>query len=183
MKKIALGMILMAITSTAISGNDVWQTPFKEKLQEARQGNNNAQFDVGSMYQNGRGTSPDRNKAIEWYKKAAAQDNQKAVTRLNSTIKFKTKSIMRSFSNDGSFKVAYRNLVTDATEIAAVEDTEEADEIGGEDVNTAAYTVKTGWGKEHLLECQMKDSGTVSCQKDRTHSFLLISPHTVGSGN
>jgi TPR repeat protein len=402
MKKITLGMILMIATSTAMSGNDVWQTLFKEKLQEAKQGNSNAQFDIGSMYKNGRGVSPDRGKAIEWYSKAAAQDNQKAVTRLkllqaneerfkkelatatngnkesqykignmytegigtnidlakaaeafelsanqgyvkaeykfglvhyegtgvktskktaykwfnlaakkgypaaqyylgkmyasgkgvkrdytmslewytkavdggfnqarsemitvsekmkspkrknttqaknaasvvkagrtpsknikfgiedlmvaawsrdgkpvaylpsainncrtesdkiacysdnqtrktsDSTIKFKTKSIMRNFSNDGSFNVTYRNLVIDSTRIVAIEDTEEADEIGGEDVNTTAYTVKTGWGKEHLLECQMKDIGTVSCQKDKTHSFLLVSPQTVASGN
>lgn len=407
MKKVTLGIILMVTTSTAMGGNDVWQTLFKEKLQEAIQGNSHAQFDVGSMYKNGRGVSPDRDKAIEWYSKAAAQDNQKAVTRLkllqaneerfkkelasaangnkesqykignmytegigtnidlakaaetyalsarqgyakaeyklglvhyegtgvktnkktaykwfkqaaekgnpaaqyylgkmyasgkgvkrnyamslewytkafdggfnqarsemidisgkiksskqthvasekkatsrksssitkvkkspssnkefgiedlmvaawsregepvaylpssinncrtesdkiacysdnqtrktsDSTIKFKTKSIMRNFSNDGSFNVTYRNLVTDATKIAAGNNTEEVDEIGGEDVNTSAYTVKTGWGKEHLLECQMKDSGTVSCQKDKTHSFLLVSPQTVASGN
>jgi TPR repeat protein len=408
MKQVTLGIILMITTSTAMSGNDVWQTLFKEKLQEAKQGNSNAQFDIGSMYKNGRGVSPDRGKAIEWYSKAAAQDNQKAVSRLklleaneerfkkelitaangnmesqykignmytegigtnvdlakaaenyelsahqgyakaeyklgliynegtgvspnkktaykwfkqaadknypaaqyylgkmyasgkgvkrnyavslewytkavdggfnqarsemidvsskmnsskqnntapatntaarkpssavkaknnsssnkkfgiedlmvaawsregkpvaylpssinncrtesdkiscysdnqtrktsNSTIKFKTKSIMRKFSNDGSFNVTYRNLVTDATKIATtIEDTGDADEIGGEDVGTTAYTVKTGWGKEHLLECQMKDSGTVSCQKDKTHSFLLISPQTVASGN
>ena len=407
MKKITLGIILMVSTSTAMGGNDVWQTLFKEKLQEAKQGNSHAQFDVGSLYKNGRGVSPDRDKAIEWYSKAAAQDNQKAVTRLkllqaneerfkkelasaangnkesqykignmytegigtnidlakaaetyelsarqgyakaeyklglvhyegtgvkvnkktaykwfkqaaekgnpaaqyylgkmyasgkgvkrnyamslewytkavdggfnqarsemidvsgkiksskqahvasekkatsrksssiikvkkplpsnkefgiedlmvaawsregepvaylpssinncrtesdkiacysdnqtrktsDSTIKFKTKSIMRTFSNDGSFNVTYRNLVIDATKIAAAENTEEVDEIGGEGVNTSAYTVKTGWGKEHLLECQMKDSGTVSCQKDKTHSFLLVSPQTVASGN
>ena len=407
MKKVTLGIILMVSTSTAMGGNDVWQTLFKEKLQEAKQGNSHAQFDVGSMYKNGRGVSLDRDKAIEWYSKAAAQDNQKAVTRLkllqaneerfkkelasagngnkesqykignmytegigtnidlakaaetyelsarqgyakaeyklglvhyegtgvktnkktaykwfkqaaekgypaaqyylgkmyasgkgvkrnyamslewytkavdggfnqarsemidvsgkiksskqthvasekkatsrksssitkvkkplpsnkefgiedlmvaawsregepvaylpssinncrtesdkiacysdnqtrktsDSTIKFKTKSIMRNFSNDGSFNVTYRNLVTDATKIAAAENTEEVDEIGGEGVNTSAYTVKTGWGKEHLLECQMKDSGTVSCQKDKTHSFLLVSPQTVASGN
>jgi len=402
-----LGIFLLITTSTAMSGNDVWQTLFKEKLQEAKQGNSNAQFDIGSMYKNGRGVSPDRGKAIEWYSKAAAQDNQKAVSRLkllqaneerfgkelasaengnkesqykignmytegigtnidlvkaaeayelsarqgyvkaeyklglvhyegtgvetnkktaykwfkqaaekgypaaqyylgkmyasgegvkhdyavslewytkavdggfnqarsemidvsakmkspdqktsapekntaprksatvvkaektpskvktfgiedlmvaawsrdgkpvaylpsainncrtesdkiacysdnqtrktsDSTIKFKTKAIMRNFSNDGSFNVTYRNLVIDSTKIDSVADTEEADEIGGEDVDTTAYTVKTGWGKEHLLECQMKDSGTVSCQKNKTHTFLLVSPQTVASGN
>ena len=398
MKIISLGIILLLTTSTAMGGNDVWQTLFKEKLQEAKQGNSNAQFDIGSMYKNGRGVSSDRSKAIEWYSKAAAQDNQKAVSRLkllqaneerfkkelvtaangnkesqykignmytegvgtnvdlakaaetyelsarqgyakaeyklglvhyegtgvkankmtaytwfnlaaeqgypaaqyylgkmyasgkgvkrnyamslewytkavdggfnqarsemidvsdkmksskqthaalekkgtprkatsvdkvfgiedlmvaawsregkpvaylpssinncrtesdkiacysdnqtrktsDSTIKFKTKSIMRNFSNDGSFNVTYRNLVIDATKISIEENTEEADEIGDEAVNTSAYTVKTGWGKEHLLECQMKDSGTVSCQKDKTHSFLLVSPQTVASGN
>ena len=412
MKQISLGIILLITTSTAMSGNDVWQTLFKEKLQEAKQGNSNAQFDIGSMYKNGRGVSPDRSKAIEWYSKAAAQDNPKAVSRLkllqaneerfrkelasagngnhesqykignmytegigtnidlvkaaeafelsaqqgnakaeyklglihyegtgvktnkkaaykwfkqaaeksypaaqyylgkmyasgdgvkrdyavslewftkavdggfnqarsemidvsarmkspeqktptptkntatrksenrksaaivkekknqsrektfgiedlmvaawsrdgkpvaylpstinncrtesnkiacysdnqirktsDSTIKFKTKAIMRNFSNDGSFNVTYRNLVTDSTKLDTAEDTGEANEIGGEDATTTAYTVKTGWGKEHLLECQMKDVGTLSCQKDKTHSFLLVSPQTVASGN
>ena len=407
MKKIIFGMILLITTSTAMGGNDVWQTLFKEKLQEARQGNSNAQFDVASMYQNGRGVSPSRSEAIEWYKKAAAQDNEKAVSRLqllqaneerfnkelasaeggnkesqyklgnmytegigtnidlakaaeafeqsasqgyakaeyklgliyyegtgvktsmktafkwfrqaadkgyavaqyylgkmyasgsgvkrdyatslewytkavdggfnqarsemidvsekmkapkktaaaparkseprktatvtrkskrpavnktygiedlmvaawsrdgepvaylpsainncrteedkiacysddqtretaDSHIRFKTKSIMRDFSNDGSFEVTYRNLVIDATRVTAADSSEEALEIGSEVTAADAYTVKTGWGKEHTLECRMIEDSKVSCLKNKTHSFLLVSPQTVASGN
>lgn len=407
MKKITLGIILLITSSTAMSGNDVWQTLFKEKLQEARQGNSNAQFDVGSMYQNGRGVSPSRSEAIGWYKKAAAQGNEKAVNRMNllqaneerfsrvltsagngdqesqyklgnmytegigtnidlakaaqafaqsasqgyvkaeyklgqlyyegtgvraskktaykwfkqaadknyaaaqyylgkmyasgsavrrdyatslewytkavdggfnqarsemidvsekmnaskevrnavekkavtgkpasvarankkpsgnktfgiedlmvaawsrdgepvaylpsainncrtekgkiacysdnqeretagSVVRFKTKSLMRNFSSDGSFDVTYRNLVIDATRVTAAEDTEEGNEIGSETAGTDAYAVKTGWGQEHTLECRMIKDSKVSCLKNKTHSFLLLSPQTVASGN
>ena len=82
MKKTILTLILMFTTSIAMAGNDIWQNLFKEKLQEAKQGNSNAQYDVGSMYQNGRGVKPDLDKAIEWYTKSAGQKNAKAVNRL-----------------------------------------------------------------------------------------------------
>ena len=49
MKKVTLGIALLFATSTAMAGNDVWQTLFKEKLKEANQGSSNAQFDIGSM--------------------------------------------------------------------------------------------------------------------------------------
>jgi TPR repeat protein len=407
MKKITLGIILLITTSTAMGGNDIWQTLFKEKLQEARQGNSNAQFDVASMYQNGRGVSPNRREAIDWYKKAAAQGNEKAVNRMNllqaneerfgkelasgrngdmesqyklgnmytegigtnidlskaavafeqsasqgyakaeyklgliyyegtgvkasrktafkwfkqaadkgyaaaqyylgkiyasgngvkrdyatslewytkavdggfnqarsemidvsekmaaakktsaapakkaatrkvanvatenkspsanvtfgiedlmvaawsrdgepvaylpsainncrtekdkiacysdnqtrktadSVIRFKTKSIMRNFSRDGSFDVTYRNLVIDTSNTRVTKVIEEASEPGSEVMATDAYTVKTGWGKEHTLECRMIKDSKVSCVKNKTHSFLLLSPQTVASGN
>ncbi len=446
MNKIKLVMLLLITTSTAMGANDVWQTLFNEKLQEAIQGNSNAQLDVASMYQNGRGVSPNRSKAIEWYKKAAAQDNEKAVSRLqllqaneerfskelasaeagnkvsqyklgnmytegigtnidlvkaaeayeksasqgyakaeyklgliyyegtgvktnkttayqwfkqaadkgyaaaqyylgkmyasgsgvernyatslewytkavdggfnqarsemievsgkmaaaqqtasvasmqqvdaskdmsaanpasareinasekmtaakktrpasvkkttarksnsvvkvrktnppanktygiedlmvaawsrdgepvaylpsainncrtekdkiacysddqtretaDSHIRFKTKSIMRGFSSNGSFEVTYRNLVIDATPVAATNSSKEALEIGSEITATDAYTVKTGWGREHTLECRMIEESKVSCLKNKTHSFLLVSPQTVASGN
>ena len=82
MKKTALGIILLISSAATMSGNDVWQTLFKEKLQEARQGNSHAQFDVGSMYQNGRGVSPDRNEASTWYRKAAEMKLAEAMKRL-----------------------------------------------------------------------------------------------------
>jgi TPR repeat protein len=406
MKKISFGIILLITTSVAMGENDVWQTLFEEKLQEARQGNSNAQLDVASMYQNGRGVSANRSEAIQWYKKAAAQDNEKAVSRLqllqaneerfskelasaesgdkesqyklgnmytegigtnidlakaaeafqqsasqgyakaeyklgliyyegtgvkasrqtafkwfkqaadkgyaaaqyylgkmyasgsgvkrdyatslewytkaldggfnqarsemidvsekmkapkktaastasksetrknasvarkgkspsvnktygiedlmvaawsrdgepvaylpsainncrteedkiacysddqaretaDSHIRFKTKSIMRNFSSDGSFEVTYRNLVIDATEVTAAASTEDALEIGSKVTATDAYAVKTGWGKEHELECRMLEESKVSCLKNKTYSFLLVSPQTVASG-
>ena len=83
MYRTALGLILMLSTTGILAGSDIWQTLFREKLQEASEGNSNAQYDVGAMYQNGRGTRADRSKAIEWYRKAAAQNNEKAASRLN----------------------------------------------------------------------------------------------------
>jgi hypothetical protein len=427
MKKTALTLILLFISSVATGGNDVWQTLFKEKLQEARQGNSNSQFDVASMYQNGRGVKPDLDKAIEWYKKSAAQNNAQAISRLklleankerfkkvmaqaekgdaesqyklgkiytegvgvsidhimatksfesaanqgyakaeynlglnyyegtgvkrnsrtaykwfsaaaeqndpaaqyylgkmyasgsgvkqnyttslewftkaveggfnqaraemidvsekmkikkaeqaspatkiivaekkknpvakvnrkkpqktetkavkteipedapedapefaiedlmvaswnrddkpvtylpssinncrtekkdivcysdnqtresgNNNIKFKTKSVMEDFSKDGSFKVTYRNLVLESIPIVTYESSLDDGEVGSEDDGAgSAYEVKSGWGKKHTLHCQLKDSGTISCLKNNTHTFVLISPHTLVSG-
>ncbi|UCC55517.1 MAG: sel1 repeat family protein [Gammaproteobacteria bacterium] len=82
MRKEIFSLILLMAVAGATPANDIWQSLFKEKLREATRGDSAAQYDVGSMYQNGRGVTADRDKAIEWYTKAAAQDNQKAVSRL-----------------------------------------------------------------------------------------------------
>lgn len=413
MKNITLGMALLFAAFTALAENDVWQTLFKEKLKEANQGNSNAQFDIGSMYQNGRGVSPDRAEAIDWYQKAAAQQNEKAISRLrllqanaerfqkesasadtgnpesqyklgnmytegvgtnidlaraaelyeqsasqgyvkaeyklgliyyegtgvkaskktaykwfkkaagknyaaaqyylgkmyaegtgvtrnyntslewytkavdggfnqarsemievtekmksarkpgpstsgkvaakdpvsgntpvavpeeetsaaagntfgiedlmvaawsrdgkpvsylpsainncrtekgkiacysdnqtresaSGTIKFKTKSLMRNFSRDGSFQVTYRNLVIDASSNADSQSSADSNEIGGVDDSAESFSVQTGWGIEHVLECQMLETSKVNCVKNKTLSFVLVSPQTVASGN
>jgi TPR repeat protein len=83
MQRTTLGLLILFTSCTCLAGNDVWETLFSEKLKEANAGNSNAQYDVGAMYQNGRGVAANRDKAVEWYQKAAAQNNQKAVSRLN----------------------------------------------------------------------------------------------------
>lgn len=82
MKKTALSLLLLFLSTAGNGADDIWESLFREKLREANAGNSNAQFDVGAMYQNGRGVTASRDKAIEWYSKAAAQDNQNAVARL-----------------------------------------------------------------------------------------------------
>jgi TPR repeat protein len=83
MRRTTLGFLLLLSSSACLGANDVWETLFKEKLREANAGNSNAQYDIGTMYQNGRGVAASRDTAIEWYQKAAAQNNQKAISRLN----------------------------------------------------------------------------------------------------
>lgn len=48
----------------------------------ATQGNSEAQFNAGYMYENGEGTKKNYSKAIHWYEKAAAQDNKLALKEL-----------------------------------------------------------------------------------------------------
>ncbi|MDX1697559.1 MAG: tetratricopeptide repeat protein, partial [Thiohalobacterales bacterium] len=67
---------------TAVALGDIWSELFREKLREADNGNPEAQYDVGTMYQNGRGVEPDRDKAIVWFERAAAQGDAKAISRL-----------------------------------------------------------------------------------------------------
>jgi TPR repeat protein len=83
MQRITLGLLLIFTSCVCFAGNDIWETLFREKLKEANAGNSNAQYDVGAMYQNGRGVAMNRGQAIEWYQKAAAQNNQNAISRLN----------------------------------------------------------------------------------------------------
>ena len=425
MNKIIPALILCILTAPVAGINDIWQNLFKEKLQEATQGNNNAQYDVGSMYQNGRGVKADRNKAVEWYEKSAAHGNKQSISRLGlmranedrygktltrakkgdfesqymlgnmytkgigvstdnsqamewykkaaaqgyakaeynlgliyydgigvrknyttaldwftraaeqdhaaaqyylgkmyagsqgtkasyaaallwygkaadggfdqahgemvsiaekiatrspvektpvktakakkrpatpvakkssrkttksklarmskakpdtstraqtfsledlmlaiwkregnpvsylpsavnncrtqgekltcfsddltretagGMIKFKTKSIISNFSSDGSFDVTYRNLVINTIEVESFDEGDDEEELGSSETTSSSYSVKSGWGKSHTLECQMKDSGTVSCLKNKTPAFLLLSPQTLASG-
>jgi TPR repeat protein len=82
MQKEIIGLILLMATTGTAAASDIWQSLFKEKLRDANKGDSVAQYDVGSMYQNGRGVKASRDKAIEWYTRAAEQDNRKAATRL-----------------------------------------------------------------------------------------------------
>jgi TPR repeat protein len=82
MRKEIIGLILLMATTGTAAASDIWQSLFKEKLRDANKGDSAAQYDVGSMYQNGRGVKADRDKAIEWYTRAASQENTEAVSRL-----------------------------------------------------------------------------------------------------
>jgi TPR repeat protein len=61
---------------------------YKETLSllqhEAEQGDADAQFKLGNMYQNGQGVLKDFSKAFKWYQKAAEQGNADAQYRLGS---------------------------------------------------------------------------------------------------
>ena len=41
------------------------------------------------------------------------------------------------------------------------------------------YAIRTGWGKEHRLECQFSDSTAVKCTKNKTHAMLITSMQQV----
>lgn len=102
-------------------------------------------------------------------------------TRRTAThqIKYKTKAIISDMQDSGTFEITYRNLVIDASllETAA----SEAGAAAGDDED-AAYTVKTGWGSAHTLECQFKDRGTLDCLKNQSHRIVLTSPQTLAVG-
>ncbi len=95
----------------------------------------------------------------------------------NNLIRFKTKAIIDHFSRNGSFTVTYRNLVIEATPLTGT------DISGMDGAETASYPVKTGWGSPHTLECNFRNSATLSCLKNNTYAIVLTSPHTLASGN
>ncbi|NNJ94481.1 MAG: sel1 repeat family protein [Halobacteria archaeon] len=80
MNRLIVGLALYLLAASAMG--DIWTSLFREKMQEAKNGISEAQFDVGTMYQNGRGVKADRNMAIEWFEKAAAQGDAKSISRL-----------------------------------------------------------------------------------------------------
>ena len=55
-----------------------YQTAFKLWLPLAEQGQKNAQYNLGVMYDNGQGVKQDYFEAMKWYRKAAEQGNAKA---------------------------------------------------------------------------------------------------------
>lgn len=61
----------------AITRGD-YQTAFKLWLPLAEQGNVNAQFNLGLMYDDGRGVKQDDVEAVKWYRKAAEQGHANA---------------------------------------------------------------------------------------------------------
>ena len=65
----------------------LWHTPspeteFDKQLKAAAQGDAAAQYNLGVMYAEGEGVAKDTVKAVEWYKKAAAQGDKDALQRL-----------------------------------------------------------------------------------------------------
>jgi hypothetical protein len=110
MKNFVLGISLLLFSATSLAGNDIWNALFQEKLEEANSGDSDAQYDVGTMYQNGRGVGADRNKAVEWYQKAAGQGNPKAASRLklmeSNAARFdKTLSAAESGNRDSQYEI------------------------------------------------------------------------------
>jgi hypothetical protein len=103
-------------------------------------------------------------------------DDQVRKTGAN-TIKFKTKAIISHFSDAGAFNVTYRNLVVNAiADEPATGDGVSAFDEAGED---KGFAVKTGWGKEHILECLFSDGHAIKCTKNNIHTMVVTSQQQV----
>jgi len=115
--------------------------------------------------------------------KIICYSNDQTRTTAGSTIKFKTKAIISNLTPDGSFDVTYRNLVIDSEQTEVADDGQD-EAVGSLDESIeSSHKVKTGWGKEHNLECRIKDAATVSCLKNKTYNIVLTSPQTLAAGN
>ena len=75
LKKMMVALLALGIGQAAWA-DDV--PDFKETLQAAEQGNADAQFNLGVMYDTGQGVRQDYAQAVQWYRKAAEQGNAKA---------------------------------------------------------------------------------------------------------
>ena len=70
LKKMMVALLALGIGQAAWA-DDV--PDLQKTLQSARQGNAAAQFNLGLMYDSGRGVRQDYTKAVQWYRKAAEQ--------------------------------------------------------------------------------------------------------------
>ena len=79
-------LVISCVLSSAIYAADlpsatedyIWQERFAERMELARTGSAEAQFNVGEMYEKGSGVPANMKSAFTWFELAAKQDHQKA---------------------------------------------------------------------------------------------------------
>ena len=76
----SLAVILTAFLFTACGTMD--EKTAQHLALAAEQGNAEAQFDLGNCYCKGEGVEQDKAEAVKWYRKAAEQDFDLAITAL-----------------------------------------------------------------------------------------------------
>ena len=79
---LVLGLPFVVKAQAQVMFADASSSIFRFQYKLAEQGNAEAQYKVGEMYEMGRGVQQDREKAREWYTKAAGQDHKKSTYRL-----------------------------------------------------------------------------------------------------
>jgi hypothetical protein len=83
MKRIVFLAVLMCLPLAAFSAGDyIWEEKFKKLMPAAEAGDLDAQYDVGEMYQRGRGVVKNMSEAFNWYLKSAKQGNTKGSYRV-----------------------------------------------------------------------------------------------------
>ena len=70
--------MLYAVEISSATEDYIWQERFTERLERARTGDAEAQFNVGEMYEKGSGVIGNMKKAFTWFDLAAKQNHQKA---------------------------------------------------------------------------------------------------------
>ncbi len=77
------GLLIIGQPLIAIASDDwVLEKRFKEQVAEANSGDTSAMYEVGRMYERGRGIDEDVAMAMDWYHKAAKGGSSSAHTRL-----------------------------------------------------------------------------------------------------
>jgi len=84
-RKLAFLLLLLfaSFPSTVFSAGDyVWEEKYQKALPKAAAGDLEAQYDVATMLERGRGTTRDTKAALDWYKKAADAGHTKSAYKL-----------------------------------------------------------------------------------------------------
>jgi len=144
MNNVIPGICLLLVSIAALAQGDIWSKLFQEKLHEANHGNTEAQYDVGTMYQNGRGVKASRAMAVKWFGKAAAGKHPQAIMRLqlmseNEARFDKTRALAVQGDRDSRYELGnmyIKGIGTDIDHARAISAYEQAAEQGSE---KAAY--------------------------------------------
>ena len=96
------GIILLIITTgfftQAFAIDDyVWEEKFKNALPKAEQGDTKSQYAIGEMFEKGKGTVKNSQKAFEWYNKAAKQNDKKAAYKVGRAY-LEGKGVSKNYS-------------------------------------------------------------------------------------
>lgn len=78
----ALILMIGFASLTHAAGDYIWEEKFKKALPKAEQGNAKAQYNVGEMFEKGKGAERDSKKSFSWYSKSAEQGNKKAAYKV-----------------------------------------------------------------------------------------------------
>ncbi len=84
MWRIIILLCLLGATAAHAADNQDWAMVkwFKSRLIQAEQGNKSAQYDVGMMYEKGRGTDHSARQAVHWLSMSARQGQATAIAEL-----------------------------------------------------------------------------------------------------
>ena len=75
-------MLVVAPIGAMAAGDYIWEDKFQKALPKAESGDLDAQYDVATMFERGRGTTRDEKIAASWYQKAADSGHVKSAYKL-----------------------------------------------------------------------------------------------------
>jgi hypothetical protein len=88
LRTVALRFLIVFFMSFDVPADDILSQLFKTEEQLAESGNAAAMYILGTMYEEGTGVDQSDERAMEWYRKAAARGNREAEAKLfNVNIK------------------------------------------------------------------------------------------------
>ncbi|WP_277600823.1 tetratricopeptide repeat protein [Eikenella corrodens] len=94
-KLLAAALLALGLSQAVWADN---ASDFRQTLHLAEQGNADAQYNLGVMYDNGQGVRQDYAEAARWYRKAAEQGYAKAQYNLGSMYYIRTRRAPRFLS-------------------------------------------------------------------------------------
>jgi len=82
MLRVSLSVVILLLPPAGTAVDYLLEEQLHRRLEQAAQGDVEAQYAVGDMYYKGRGTYVDREKAYTWFRRSAAQGHRKAEFKL-----------------------------------------------------------------------------------------------------